>query len=251
MARVAPKPPGIDYRSGRPGHAGRFTRALGTAATFTVQKSRAGNHESGAAAYAALSQQFLGAIQWLNGVVNFPVSYFHIRWVAGCPHPHRVRAAHLPAVLDAERNAQALVADKAGFALLAVIVISTLYIVLMTWFLGPQNSLTGAFNNFSQQGIVPMAFAMFDFSVALAVGTWSRRSSVGVIAAVVLCVAAVTAAMPVLSQGLPLHYLTPLEEVYTFHHTYPILGTKYNHKPYCGPAGRILGSQSTLHRRIG
>ena len=86
----------------------------------------------------------------------------------------------------------------------------------MTWFLGPQNSLTGAFNNFTQQGIVPVAFAVFDFAVALAVGTWSRRSSVGVIVAVVVCVAAVTTALPVLSHGLPLHYLTPLEEVSTF-----------------------------------
>jgi hypothetical protein len=94
----------------------------------------------------------------------------------------------------------------------------------MTWFLGPQNSLTGAFNNFTQQGIVPMAFAVFVFAVALAVGTWSRRSSVGVIVAVVVCVAAVTTALPVLSHGLPLNYLKPLEEVSPFTLPTPIPG---------------------------
>jgi ABC-type transport system involved in multi-copper enzyme maturation permease subunit len=181
---------------------------------------------SGAAAYSTLSQQFLDSYpQWLNAVVNLSgVVLFIFGGLLAVPIliEFEQRTYRLAWTQSITRRRWLL--TKLGFALLCVIVISALYIVLMTWFLGPQNSLTGAFNNFTQQGIVPMAFAVFVFAVALAVGTWSRRSSVGVIVAVVVCVAAVTTALPVLSHGLPLNYLKPLEEVSPFTLPTPIPG---------------------------
>ena len=183
-----------------------------------------------AAQYAALSQQFLDSYpQWLSSVVN----------ISGVMLFVFCALLAVPVVLEFEQRTHRLawtqsitrrrwILTKLGFGLLAAVVFSALYCVLMGWFLGPQNTLTGAFNNFNQDGIVPIAFAVFTFAVALAVGVLSRRSAVGVIAAVVVCVAAVTAALPVLSQGLPLHYLTPLEEVSPFTLPTPSLGQNQN-----------------------
>jgi ABC-type transport system involved in multi-copper enzyme maturation permease subunit len=178
------------------------------------------------AAYASLSQQFLDSYpQWINVIVNLSGVLLFIFGAL----------LAVPIILEFEQRTYRLawtqsitrkrwLLTKLGFALVAAVVISALYIILMTWFLGPLNSLTGEFNNFSQQGIVPVSYTVFGFAVALAAGILSRRSSVGVIVAVVACLVATTIALPVLSHGLPLNYLKPLEEVSAFTLPTPIPG---------------------------
>ena len=181
---------------------------------------------SGATTYSTLSQELLDSYpQWLNAVVNLSgVVLFIFGGLLAVPIllEFEQRTYRLAWTQSITRRRWLL--TKLGFALLCVTVISALYIILMTWFLGPQNSLTGAFNNFIQQGIVPVSYTVFGFAVALTAGILSRRSSVGVIVAVVACLVAVTTALPVLSHGLPLNYLKPLEEVSAFTPPTPIPG---------------------------
>jgi hypothetical protein len=47
--------------------------------------------------------------------------------------------------------------------------------VLVSWWLSPENALSGRFNAFDIQGIVPVAYAVFAVALGLAVGSMFRR----------------------------------------------------------------------------
>jgi ABC-type transport system involved in multi-copper enzyme maturation permease subunit len=169
-------------------------------------------------AYASLSEQFLDSYpQWLNQMVTLTGVILYIFGAL----------LAIPIILEFEQRTYRLawtqsitrkrwLLTKLGFALITALVISGLYTILVTWFLGPQNLITGSFVNFTQQDIVPVSFAVFGFAAALAAGVLGRRSSIGVIVAVVACLVATTIALPVLGRGLPFNYLKPLEEVSVF-----------------------------------
>ena len=169
---------------------------------------------STAAGYDTLSQQFLNSYQRLN--MNTVVTLISFA-------PLIIGALlAVPIIIEFEQRTYRLawtqsvtrgrwMVTKFGFALIAAVVFSALLSVLMRWWLAPQESLTGPFNNFFQHGIVPLAYAVFALAVALAVGALSRRTTLAVILALVVCVAAVAG----VGSELRPHYMTPVEQVTT------------------------------------
>ena len=103
---------------------------------------------------------------------------------------------------------------RAGLLCAAALVSSLAGSLLMTWWHGPLDQLSGAtFSNFSfdTQGIVPVAYTLFALALALTVGALLRRA-IPAMAITVVGFAAVRAGIEILARP---RYLAPIDKVWT------------------------------------
>ena len=171
------------------------------------------NMNSSTADYGALSRQYINSYQSLTAVViliNFVPVLIGVLFAVPIVLEFEQRTYRLAWTQSVTRGHW--LATKLGLALIAVIAFSTVLTVLTSWFLSPADRLVfGPFRDFSVSGIVPVAYAVFAFAVALAVGALSRRTALTVILALVVCVVAVVG----VGSGLRPHYMTPVEQCIT------------------------------------
>lgn len=166
-----------------------------------------------AGSHGSLEYQFLDTYGWLNGAVDF------IRVV-----PMFVGALlAMPIVMEFEKRTYRLawtqsitrgrwLLAKLGLALLVTIIFSGLLSVLIGWWLGPQESLSGKpFDNFAKNDIVLIAYAVFALAITLAIGAFIKRTALAVLVAVVLSLIALFW----VGGELRPHYMTPLENIMT------------------------------------
>lgn len=159
--------------------------------------------------YATLSSEFWGAYPWATVVttlINFLPAIIGALFAVPFIYEFEQRTYRLAWTQSIPRGRW--LAVKLGFAVAATVVLSGLVALLMSWFLYPDNQLNGTFYNFSLQGVVPVAYAVFTLAVTIAVGILSRRAAPAVLASLVVAIVAVT----FVGSGFRLHYITPLQQ---------------------------------------
>ncbi len=117
-------------------------------------------------------------------------------------------------------------AVKVGWLLLAAAVWGGAIAALVTWWSGPRNAAFGdAFqsNYFDQQGLVPVAYAVFATALGIAAGAVLRRT----LPAIAIVIGGFIGMRLWISQGLRMHFMAPVTTFY---------GVAANFNP---PAGSI------------
>lgn len=117
-------------------------------------------------------------------------------------------------------------AVKVGWLLLAAAVWGGAITALVTWWSGPRNAAFGdAFqsNYFDQQGLVPVAYAVFATALGIAAGAVLRRT----LPAIAIVIGGFIGMRLWISQGLRMHFMAPVTTFY---------GVAANFNP---PAGSI------------
>jgi hypothetical protein len=111
--------------------------------------------------------------------------------------------------------------------------------VLVMWWRGPENALGSRFDAFDQQGIAPIAYALFAVALGIAVGSFFKR----VLPAIATTLGAFVLVRASVGIYLRPHYLKPLI-------TRAPLSGQFNNPPtgswlisqgFVGPRGQIMG----------
>ena len=104
-------------------------------------------------------------------------------------------------------------AVKVGWLLLAAAVWGGAIAALVTWWSGPRNAaFADAFqpNYFDQQGLVPVAYAVFATALGIAAGAVLRRT----LPAIAIVIGGFIGMRLWISQGLRMHFMTPVTAFY-------------------------------------
>ena len=104
-------------------------------------------------------------------------------------------------------------AVRAGWLLLAAVVLAGAVSAVVTWWSGPDNALNAdAFqvNRFDITGIVPVGYAVFAMALGICAGTLLRRT----LPALAVALAGFTGLRALIAQWLRLHYMTPVTVYY-------------------------------------
>lgn len=125
-------------------------------------------------------------------------------------------------------------AVRAGWLLLAAVVLAGAVSAVVTWWSGPDNALKAdAFlaNRFDITGIAPAGYAVFAMALGICAGTLLRRT----LPALAVTLAAFTGLRMLTAQWLRLHYMTPLTVYYKLTAPFTPTGS------YLGIAQGIIG----------
>jgi hypothetical protein len=129
-------------------------------------------------------------------------------------------------------------AVRAGWLLLAAVVLAGAVSAVVTWWSGPDNALNAdAFqvNRFDITGIVPVGYAVFAIALGIWAGTLLRRT----LPAVAVTLAGFTALRMLTAQWLRLHYMTPVTVRYGLLGSYAPKGAYLNvSQGIVGPNGQ-------------
>jgi hypothetical protein len=136
-------------------------------------------------------------------------------------------------------------AVRAGWLLLAAVVMAGAVSALATWWFGPDNALhADAFQvgRFDITGVVPAAYAVFAMALGICVGVLLRRT----IPAIAVTLAGFTA-LRVLTSWLRPHYMTPVTAYYNLMAQWPASGSYLQvSQGVVGPNGQPLSAGAGL-----
>lgn len=131
------------------------------------------------------------------------------------------------------------------WCLTAAVVWGAVISVLVMWWRGPENALGSPFDAFDQQGIAPIAYAVFAVALGIAVGSFFKR----VLPAIATTLGVFVAIRAAVGVYLRPHYVAPLVKTASLSGpgSNPPAGSWLISQGLVGPHGQFLGGGLVLN----